>query len=92
MTISTMAGLLEMPHYVYRLYDAAGVLLYVGCTYDPRTRRSNLRLTAPWFKDVATFRLTIYPNRGHALQVERAVIAAEHPRYNVIGRTRQGAA
>lgn len=88
---STLEGLRESVHYVYRLYDAAGELLYVGCTYDPRTRRSNHRLTTPWFSEVASFRLTVYPNRAHALEVERAVIAAEQPRHNVRHRYRRPA-
>lgn len=28
----------ETPHYVYRCYDANGLLLYIGCTADVETR------------------------------------------------------
>jgi predicted GIY-YIG superfamily endonuclease len=86
----TLVRLVDPPrmnsHYVYRLYNEADDLLYVGCTNDPKTRRYGLKQTKDWWPEVARFRLTVYPNREHALRVEKSVIASEHPRYNVIGR------
>lgn len=73
----------ESPHYVYRHYNDDGVLLYVGCTYDPRTRRAGHKQSSWWFPQRATTRLTVYPNRLHALRVEREVIGSEHPLWNV---------
>ena len=83
---SYVEALRNDPHYVYRLYDAEGDLLYIGCTVSPRQRRHGHMQSSPWFKDVDTFRLTIYPNRPHAMRVEREAIYTEDPRYNVHGR------
>jgi len=34
---------------LYRLYDAAGRLLYIGATFYPRTRMSQHRRTKSWW-------------------------------------------
>lgn len=73
----------NLPHYVYRHYSAEGVLLYVGCTVDPKTRSLGHQQNSWWFSQSARVRLTIYPNRLHALRVERDAIAAERPLWNV---------
>lgn len=76
----------DLPHYVYRLFDESGRLLYVGMTYDPRSRRLAHKSDKPWWDEVASWRLTIYPNRAHALRVEARAILTEDPAYNIRGR------
>lgn len=73
------------PCYVYRLFDDAGDLLYVGSTKWPRERRYAHKKKA-WWPEVESFRLTVYPNPEHARRVEWLAIATEHPRYNIAGR------
>lgn len=73
----------DRPHYVYRCYDADGVLLYVGCTVDLAARRQAHAAQSWWFPQVDTYRATIYPSRNRALDVEAAAIASEHPLWNV---------
>lgn len=76
-------GVEDRPHYVYRHYNADGVLLYVGCTVDPRLRTTQHQANSWWFPQVYRSRLIVFPNRLHALRVERDSIAAERPMWNV---------
>lgn len=71
------------PSYVYRHYDGDGRLLYVGCTVDPKTRQLGHQQSSWWFNQSAKVRMTIYPNRLHALRVEREAILHERPIWNV---------
>lgn len=82
----TTGGRDSAPHYVYRLYSETGDLLYVGLTCDPRARRLAHKNTQPWWDEVASWRVTIYPSRAHAARVERLSIWAEQPRYNRVGK------
>lgn len=72
----------DRPHYVYRYYDSRGLLLYVGCTRDP-IERDRAHRRKSWYRSVASVRRTIFPNRTHALAVEKRAIQAERPAYNV---------
>lgn len=68
---------------IYRLYDEAGDLLYIGTTrrwlVDRLTAHRNAK---PWWSEVS--HVTIEPQRTPwgALDVERAAIRDERPRYN----------
>lgn len=75
-----------VPTFVYRCYDAAERLIYVGCSVSPRTRMENHRASSWWFPQVARVRYTIFPHRDYALRMERRAIAEENPRWNVMGR------
>lgn len=74
------------PHYVYRCYDSADRLLYVGCSSCPPLRLEGHRLNAWWWPDVATVRNLVFPDRDTALAKERRAIYEEKPRCNVRGR------
>lgn len=68
---------------VYRVYDAAGSLLYVGSTVDLPARLSTHRREAPWWP--AAVRMT---REDHDLVVdaraaERAAIDSENPIFNL---------
>lgn len=73
-------------HFMYRMYDAAGDLLYLGIAYEPLARIPGHR-RKPWADEVRT--VTIEPMgplvRYEALRVENETIQAERPRHNVVG-------
>ena len=70
------------PHVLYRFYDAAGALLYVGITCNRRARFAAHR-KAPWASEAVRSTVEPYPDRTSAHAAEIAAIAAEHPRHNV---------
>lgn len=71
----------DLPHYVYRCYDADDRLLYVGCSYNPPSRFRQHRSTE-WYGDVARTRLVVFPDRRKALDMERLAIETEGPIHN----------
>ena len=70
-------------HYVYRLFDQQGRLIYVGCSYNPETRISQHRQTMWWANQIRRVKLTVHPNKkaGHA--AEQEAIREVKPRWNV---------
>jgi predicted GIY-YIG superfamily endonuclease len=77
---------LAAPHFVYRLFDAAGALLYVGCTHDPKKRLRSHARKQPWWPEVARVDHSHPMPLGAARRLESIAINAENPRYNVAGR------
>lgn len=73
---------------LYRIYDAAGQLLYVGITIDPPTRFHRHEADQPWWSELARIDVVWYAERTLALQAEADAIISERPRYNIAGRTR----
>lgn len=77
---------------LYRLYDSAGELLYLGLTHQPRNRLKAHWRTKPWRDEVhsATFE-PIPPRRPdqvpgwHRFEAEMAAIVREQPKYNIAG-------
>lgn len=80
---SEMSATERRTHFVYRCYDAAGTLLYVGCSVDLATRRLAHSAQSWWYPQVASYRLIVFPNRRHALRIEAQTIHAERPLWNV---------
>lgn len=78
--------------YLYRLYDRAGTLLYVGITSKPLNRLREHR-QQPWWPevDLVKLRLERFESRNAVLLAERTTIQAEHPLYNIQGRDRLSA-
>lgn len=87
------------PHYVYRLFDDAGQVLYIGCTANPKTRiRQHVQGLIPQghYREI---RATVgywevsdpYPTWADAHVVEIKAIAAEVPRFNVVHNSGRGA-
>ena len=68
-------------HYVYRYFDVAGNLLYVGCTNNPHRRELQHR-TSPWHSESASLTVGEPMSRNDALAEERRAIADESPKYN----------
>lgn len=74
------------PHYVYRLYDAADQLLYIGCSADPNRRVKAHRSASAFGSLIARVRITgPFPGWGRAHQVELAAVWDEMPAYNIEG-------
>jgi DNA-directed RNA polymerase specialized sigma24 family protein len=68
---------------VYRLYDAEGVLLYIGSAYDPKGRAKAHR-AKPWWPLVARREDEWHPSREAAYVAETEAIRAVHPQGNKI--------
>jgi predicted GIY-YIG superfamily endonuclease len=68
---------------LYRLYDSAGVLLYVGVTGNLATRLASHAKTQKWWPEVSKRELVWYDQRREAEAAERSTIAQEQPLWNV---------
>lgn len=82
----------QRPHWVYRVFDAAGDLLYVGLTAKPETRMANHRCRAKWWGLAVRIDWQTYPDRATAEQIEADAIFDERPRFNLRGKVTRGAA
>lgn len=69
---------------VYRLYDAAGVLLYVGVAARPESRWKQHALAKRWWPEVARRDVQWCADRQAALKAEAAAIREEGPLYNTV--------
>jgi predicted GIY-YIG superfamily endonuclease len=69
---------------LYRLYDRAGVLLYVGISNDVHGRIRTHRMEKTWGPLIADSRIEFYATRVSALDAEATAIRRERPRFNVI--------
>lgn len=69
---------------LYRLYDEAGELLYVGITNDPETRRTYHARQKAWWPDVCRWTVEWRATRDEAEAAEAEVIGRENPRWNTI--------
>lgn len=70
---------------LYRFYDAAGDLLYVGITSDPWRRWREHVLTRPWYPRVKSWTVTWYENEEGARRAELKAIRGERPVFNKAG-------
>jgi hypothetical protein len=71
-----------MPGAVYRFFDAAGALLYVGSTVD-RDLRWAAHRSKPWWPEVIGKTIVWYETIEEARKVERQAITSEFPIYNL---------
>lgn len=71
------------PVAVYRMYDATGVLLYVGYSTNIAARIQNHQWRTAWIEDVVDITLAHYPDVHAARDAERVAIKTEAPRYNI---------
>ena len=74
---------LQMPSFVYRLYDEQDELLYIGLTGDVRTRLRRHAQTQPWWSAVRRITIETFDNTETAALAEKQAIRREHPRYNI---------
>jgi hypothetical protein len=69
-------------HCLYRHFDSAGVLLYIGVSLSAVERLSAHNRTARWADKIARVEIERFPTRKAVLDAEAAAIKAESPRYN----------
>lgn len=72
-------------HSVYRVYDTAGRLLYVGCSSDVPARLRQHQQNAQWWLFHARVTTEDFPTREAGREAEER--ATEHPRWNITGRS-----
>ena len=84
----TKGDLEDLPHILYRFYDAAGALLYVGITYDQTARWRKHAKEKSWWGEVASTKVEEHESRSSALTSEYLAITCEKPRYNVAHNSR----
>ena len=77
-----IARLSDVETAVYRYFNEAGRLLYVGVSLSPMQRLIQHRDTTTWFNEVVRIEIKRYPNRDVALAIEIAAIRHEKPLYN----------
>jgi hypothetical protein len=70
-------------HAVYRMFDGADRLLYVGTT--GRARRFDEHGVKRWFPAVRRITLDWHATEADARKAERIAIRTEEPRYNIAG-------
>jgi DNA-binding transcriptional regulator YiaG len=68
---------------VYRCYDVAGILLYVGVSNDIGFRWRQHALDKPWWPQVQRQTVDWYGSRPEALAAEMAAIIADKPVHNI---------
>lgn len=73
---------------LYRHFDRAGVLLYVGQSVSALTRTSTHRSQSDWFRDVATITIQRFQSRPELDAAEIAAIKTERPIHNKKHRAR----
>lgn len=82
------AALDRRPTALYRLFDAAGELLYIGISADPEKRFRNHRhgnkreKPKEWWPRVASERIEWFDSRPEADTAETYAILTEHPQHN----------
>jgi len=69
---------------LYRFFDKAGAVIYIGSTWSPHVRWSEHE-GRDWFPDVATVTVEHYTDADELREAERAAIRTEQPRYNRLG-------
>ncbi len=74
---------LQLPTFLYRLYDGTGRLLYIGITDNVRTRMNGHSNTQPWWEAVTRVIVETHPDRVAAETAEWNAILAEKPVFNV---------
>lgn len=84
------ADLAAKPHTVYRCFNVAGALLYVGCTHDLKKRLAQHRgqstnplSRAPWYDLVAVVTTEEHPDAASGYAREAEVVRDERPAFNV---------
>lgn len=74
----------DRPHFVYRAFDVADRLLYVGCTLDfDRRKREHLQRTS-WAPIAVRWEVERFETQEPALKAEQVAIETERPQHNAM--------
>lgn len=71
---------------LYRHFDAAGRLLYVGISLNALSRLSQHKSESSWFFNITRVEIEQHPTRAAAAAAEIEAIRTEDPLHNVMGR------
>lgn len=71
------------PSSVYRIFNAADEVIYLGMSYTPEVR-VRLHHHKDWGSEIARWDADWHPNREAAKQAEERLIKELWPRYNVV--------
>lgn len=71
---------------LYRHFDAAGRLLYVGISKNPHSRTKDHLGAAHWKHTIEKVKVEWYSYRSTALEAEASAIVRENPLHNLAGR------
>lgn len=77
-----------VPTDLYRHFDVAGNLLYVGISFSAINRFSQHKYGSEWSKKVSKITIEKYESREDALIAEAQAIHKEKPKFNIAGTTR----
>lgn len=69
---------------LYRHFDAAGALLYVGISLHSIERTMAHRVGAHWYRSIARIEIQWLPSRADAMRAEREAITNERPLHNIV--------
>lgn len=72
-----------LPAQLYEVYDASGVLLYVGVATNLASRLSSHKTDKPWWGEVVRVAATTYSTKAAAIEAEQILIRERKPKYNV---------
>jgi len=67
---------------LYRHFNAAGELLYVGISLHAMQRMRHHEANSHWFDDVETMKVETFDDRRSAMRAERDAIKSECPKFN----------
>jgi predicted GIY-YIG superfamily endonuclease len=73
---------------VYRVFASDGTLLYIGSTLDLDMRFQRHSTHSEWFPEARRITIEWIQGLNAARAAEAAAIAAEHPKYNRAGTSR----
>lgn len=71
------------PSSVYRIYDTAGTLIYVGLTDRGHARQFEHIASKPWAWQIAETHWEHFGTRQEAATRERHLIETRHPKHNI---------
>lgn len=74
----------HVTHHLYRHFDAAGVLLYVGVSFSAFARLAQHREASHWYSDIASMTIEKFLSRAELLDAESEAIQSERPLHNII--------
>ena len=82
---------MPMSKAVYRAYDNAGALLYIGATRNKRQRMSAHEHSSPWWARACRVDFRDYQDAARADRIEGRAIRLLRPEFNVMGQVDQRA-
>lgn len=72
----------DKPTALYRLYDSAGRLLYIGISYQPDVRFEQHSESKSWWPEVARREVQWFDDRPTAAAAEAIAVRTEDPEHN----------